>query len=383
MQALNAVIYAAQKEAQAKNLELFGFIKGWEGLLENKFIDLSKQCIEPNIGGTFLKSSRINIDKAENGINRALANLEKLGLSGLIVVGGEDTLSNCFRLLSLPQILISKTIDNDVGIIKEAFNGKDFVPENVTNFFTLGFPTAAEKIISFVSLNEGLRTTAYSHERIIIVESMGMHAGWLALSSALGHPDFIIIPEFPLDYESFLEKLINSYLHQRHLIVVVAEGARWSDGSYIYAQKDEIEEFEHPRFGGASNVLKMRLKKDLAKYFNPRNINAVNPSYLYRAGAPNRIDKHWGCELGKKAVELLAEGIKESRLLAIQWEKGKFFIKDLLLSQFRSMNELHRLVDARLYDKEAFSVTDLAKKYFKTILKEIPLDKSYGIRNSF
>jgi 6-phosphofructokinase 1 len=379
VQALNTVLASAKNEAQVQNLELIGFIKGWEGLLERNFLDLSKQRFDPAIGGTFLKSSRININKVENGGKQVVKNLEKLGISGLIVVGGEDTLSNYFSIISFPQVLISKTIDNDVGSIKDGFNREEFVPDKIINFFTLGFPTAAEKIISFVSLREGLRTTAYSHERIIVVESMGMHTGWLALSSGLGYPDFIIIPEFPLDYERFLEDVLKAYSRQKHLIIVVAEGAKWADGSYIHAEKDESEDFSHPRFGGAANTLKTQLKRDLAKYLNPRNINAVNPSYLYRAGAPNALDQYWGQKLGEKAVRLLAEGIKETRFLAIQWDEGRFTIKDFPLSQFKSINELHRFVDDRLYDAGVFHITESGKKYMKEILKEIPLEKSYGI----
>jgi 6-phosphofructokinase 1 len=208
---------------------------------------------------------------------------------------------------------------------------------------------------------------------------MGMHTGWLALSSGLGYPDFIIIPEFPLDYESFLEDVLKAYSRQKHLIIVVAEGAKWADGSYIHAEKDESEDFSHPRFGGAANALKTQLKMDLAKHFNPRNINAVNPSYLYRAGTANALDQYWGQKLGEKAVRLLAEGIKETRFLAIQWEKGRFVTKDIPLSQFKSMDELHRFVDDRFYDTEAFNITLSGKKYLKGILKEIPFDKSYGI----
>ncbi len=379
VQALNAVLASVKNEAQAQNLELIGFIKGWKGLLEGNFLDLSGQSLDPAIGGTFLKSSRININKVENGDRQVLKNLGELGISGLIAIGGEDTLSNSFSIKSFPQVLISKTIDNDVGSIKDSFQGEEFAPDKIINFFTLGFPTAAEKIVSFVSLREGLRTTAYSHERIIIIESMGMHTGWLALSSGLGYPDFIIIPEFPLDYERFLEDVLKTYSRQRHLIIVVAEGAKWADGSYIYVEKDESGDFSHPRFGGVANALKMQLKRGLAKYLNPRNINAVNPSYLYRSGAPNALDQYWGQKLGEKAVRLLAEGIKETRFLFIQWEKGRLVTKDIPLSQFKSMDELHRFVDDRLYDTEAFHITESAKKYMKEILKEIPFEKSYGI----
>lgn len=378
VQALNAVIASAKSAANALNIELAGIIKGWKGALEANYVDLSTHSLDPKIGGTILKSSRINISKIENGSEVVLDNLKKNNISGLIVIGGEDTLSNAFLIKPFPQVLISKTIDNDVGQFE--YNDKEFRLENFINYFTLGFPTAAEKMISFVSLKEGLRTTAYSHERIIILESMGMHAGWLALSSGMGGPDFIIIPEFPLNYELFLEKVIKRYESQRHLIIVVAEGAKRINGSYVYAERDEMEDFDHPRLGGSAYALKDQLKKDLAKHFNLRNINAVNPSYLYRSGVPNELDQYWAQRLGEKAVKLLADGTNETNFLAIQKDKSGFRIQDFPLSRFNSIDELHRFVDNRLYDPEEFQITENGRMYLREIVEEIPLEKSYGIK---
>ena len=379
VQSLNTVIAGAKNKAKIEQVELVGIIKGWEGALNSNYIDLSKLSIDPQIGGTIIKSSRANISKVKNWPQVILNNLHKNNITGLIVIGGEDTLSNAFLIQPFPQILISKTIDNDVGKIED--NGKEFRLDNITNYFTLGFPTAAAKISSFVSLKEGLRTTAYSHERIIVVESMGMSAGWLALSSGMGFPDFIIIPEFPLNYDLLLDKLIKRYESQKHIIIVVAEGAKWSNGSYIYAEEDEIEDFDHPRFGGSSEALKIRLKKDLAKYFNTRNINSVNPSYLYRSGSPNDLDRHWATRLGEIAVKYLSEGINKSKFLSIQKDNKGFRVKDIPLSNFRSINELHRFVDERFYDPQEFQLTAQGRKYLRNIVKEFPLEKEYGLSN--
>lgn len=379
VQSLNAIIASAKDTAAALNIELVGIIKGWNGALEKDYIDLSKVILDPAIGGTILKSSRVNIDKIEKGPEIVLDNLKRNNITGLIVIGGEDTLSNSFLIKSFPQILISKTIDNDVG--KLEFSNQKLISENILNYFTLGFPTAATKIASFVSLKEGLRTTAYSHERIIIVESMGMHTGWLALSSSMGFPDFIIIPEFSLNYELFLEKVIKRYASQKHLIIVVAEGAKWKNGSFLYAEKDENEDFEHPRFGGSATALKTRLKKDLAKYFDKRNINSINPSYLYRSGEPNELDRFWAQRLGEAAIKFLAQGINESIFLAIQKDRSGFKIKDIPLSKFNSIDELHRFVDERFYNPQEFQVTEDGKKYLRDIVKELPLEKSYGLNN--
>ena len=380
VQPLNAVIASARDTAKSLKIELVGIIKGWEGALESNYTDLSTLSIDPTIGGTILKSSRVNINKMTNGPEIILDNFKKNNISGLIVIGGEDTLSNSFLIKSFPQILISKTIDNDVGKIED--NHKEFKLENIINYFTLGFPTAASKISSFVSLKEGLRTTAYSHERIIVVESMGMHTGWLALSSSMGFPDFIVIPEFPLNYNLFLEKIIKRYESQRHLIIVVSEGAKWENGSFFHTEKDEIEDFGHPRFGGSSNVLKNQLKKDLAKHFNTRNINTVNPSYLYRSGSPNDLDLFWAQRLGEIAVRYMADGIEESNFLAINKDRSGFKIQITPLSNFNSIKKLHRSVDNRFYEPKEFQITGDGKKYLKEIIKEIQVDKSYELIGS-
>ena len=378
VQSLNALIASAKDAANALNFELVGIIKGWNGALETDYIDLSKVTLNPATGGTILKSSRVNINKIEKGPEIVLDNLKRNNISGLIVIGGEDTLSNSFLIKSFPQTLISKTIDNDVG--KFEFSNQKLMSENILNYFTLGFPTAATKIASFVSLKEGLRTTAYSHERIIIVESMGMHTGWLALSSSMGFPDFIVIPEFPLNYEFFLEKVIKRYASQKHLIIVVAEGAKWKNGSFLYTEKDELENFDHPRFGGSALALKTRLRKDLAKYFNKRNINSVNPSYLYRSGEPNELDRFWAQRLGEAAIKFLAQGINESIFLAIQKDSSGFKIKDIPLSKFNSIDELHRFVDERFYNPQEFKITEIGKKYLGEIIREIPVEE-YGLNN--
>jgi len=377
VQALNAIIASAKETASILNVELLGFLKGWKGVLENDYITLDKISLKPRIGGTILRSSRVNIGRVEDGPNKILDNLRQNQISGLINIGGEDTLSNSFLIKSFPQVLIAKTIDNDVGKIEDSKEGFDV--NSITNYFTLGFPTAAEKISSFVSLKEGLRTTAYSHERIIIVEAMGMHSGWLALSSCMGHADFVVIPEFPLDYDLFLEKVRTKYETQKHLIIVVAEGARWNDGSYICAQRDELEEFNHPRFGGAADALKTRLKKDLTKFFDTRNINAVNPSYLYRSGLPNKLDIVWARRLGQRAVRILTSGREDPTFLSIQKNKSGFKIKDIPLSNFKSIKELHKVVDMRFYDSAEFQISELGKRYMKEVVREILLDKSYGL----
>ena len=154
------------------------------------------------------------------------------------MIGGDDTLSNAYGIESNICICVSKTIDKDVGSIEVENNSIQ-----IDNYFTLGYPTAANQIARFASIEEGLGTTAYSHERIMVLESMGMHAGWLAMASAAGNPDFIIIPEFPLKYSEFLKKLKDQYSKDKNSIIVIAEGAKFSDGRYIKQDYSETDDF--------------------------------------------------------------------------------------------------------------------------------------------
>jgi 6-phosphofructokinase 1 len=367
---LNAVIASAREASLENGAELIGFMHGWSGLVENRYVELSKISVDPQVGGTILKSSRINLRRVPSDVEMAQKNFRKLCLDSLIVIGGEDTLSNSFSLPDIPQVLISKTIDNDVGAIRS---------NEIVNYFTLGFPTAARKISSLVSLKEGLRTTAYSHERIMIVESMGMHAGWLALSSSLGHPDIIIIPEFPLEYGKFLEKVLQQYHSKKNLIAVVAEGAKFTNGLHISADENEKDDFGHPRFRGSAEILVKKLKKDLKKHFDPRNVNAVNPSYLYRSGPPCDLDMKWANRLGKETIRLITEGLKEAVFLAIQKEKRGFSLVSYPLKGMNGIEDFHRFVDLRFYDPESYSVTKRGIKYLAEIAPVVP-EENYGLR---
>lgn len=415
MPPLNALLASAHEAASHQGVELFGFIRGWQGVLDKNYINFSELPMDSSIGGTILKSSRVNLRQIPDGTERVREHLKDLHVEGLIVVGGEDTLSNSLYLKDFPQSLISKTIDNDVGILRT--NGAGIDAADVMNYFTLGYPTAAQKISAFVSLDQGLRTTAYSHERLMVVESMGMHAGWLALSSGMGHPDFIVIPEYPLDYEVFRDLVSERYGAQGHVIIVVSEGARWKDGSSLSADECEKDAFGHPRFKGAAEVLAKRLKADLKDNFDTRNVNAVNPSYLYRCGRACELDSTWAARLGREAVRVLLEGADgldenddpegvvaakeqgkeagrngggdgELRLpganravfLTVQRKDHGFVMSPYSLKDVASIAELHRFVDERFYDPDRYAITENARRYLSAIMDELEDHQEYGIR---
>ena len=359
---LNTVIFSAKNEASESNIELVGFINGWQGVLEKRTILLNDIRDFSHIGGTFLKSSRINLLLEKDGVDRANLVLKDLNIEGLIIIGGDDTLSNAYYINDVPCVLISKTIDNDVGLFKG---------DKLSNYFTLGYPSAVSKITSYASLEEGIRTTAFSHERIIILESMGMNSGWLALSSGLSDPDFIIIPEFTVDYDDLCSKIVAKYTSQKHIVIVISEGSTLRGKGYISADYKETDDFGHPRFGGNSYILRDMLKKDLRKYFDTRNINAVNPSYLYRSGKPDNLDSSVAQKMGKMSVELLLGDVTEPVLLATNYVDGKFSIELLPLSNFHKTDEGRfpkRFVNKNFYNPEKYQITTDGKKYLSSIV---------------
>lgn len=366
---LNAIIASTISQCNKINIEIVGYLNGWDGVVCNSYIKLNDLNLNSKIGGTFLKASRVNLKKVEKGASIVIENLKENSIDGLIVIGGEDTLSNALCIKEFPKVLISKTIDNDVG----SYQNGTFL-----NSFTLGFPSAAEKIASFVSLQEGVRTTAYSHERIIVLESMGMHAGWLALSSSQGSPDFIIIPEFPLDYEKLKELVIKRFRDQKHVIIVISEGARWKDGTWISADEFEKDDFDHPRFRGTAEILAKRLKDDLKNYFDTRNINSVNPSYLYRSGKPNKLDREIAVKMGAKAAKHLATS--SETVFLYTYPSGSFFdIEKFDFNTLKNIESFHRFVDDSLYDPETFNITALGKTYFDTFVPYYPAIKKYKL----
>ena len=373
---LNIVINTLRKRAKETDNELIGFMKGWDGVLNKKHVSLNNYNNFSNIGGTILKSSRVNLIHGEYGVEVANRVLKEIGVDGLVVIGGDDTLSNAYYIDQCPCVLISKTIDNDLGFINE--NETELKTDEIVNYFTLGYPTAANKIASYASIDTGLRSTAYSHERIIILESMGMHSGWLALASGYGDPDFIIIPEFPLEYELFCERLVKLYKKQKHTIVVVAEGARFSSGKYIKADYNESDNFNNPRFGGSSFALRDMLKNDLKKYFDTRNINAVNPSYLYRSGNPNTIDREISEKIGLLAFEMLKKNqVTDPVFLSVAFIDNKFEAKAVSLSFFEQTSEGRfpkRQINKGFYDENNYSLTTNGYTYFNNIIDSSIVD---------
>src|SRR5215204_5106008 len=240
---LNAVIRAVvRKGINTHGHEFVGFRYGWAGVLGADAIELTNDSTSGILhrGGTILGTSRTNVFKEENGLERVQAALEKLRLDALIPIGGEDTLGVAGKLseAGVKVVGVPKTIDNDLA-------GTDF---------TFGFQTAVQIATDAI---DRLHTTAESHNRVIVVEVMGRHAGWIAAHSGLaGGADVILVPERPFDIDEVCESIKRRHAGGRTFsIIVVSEGAVPRDGTGITTASEETDAFGHARLGGIGVML--------------------------------------------------------------------------------------------------------------------------------
>jgi phosphofructokinase-like protein len=288
---LNAAIRAiVRKGVDRYGDAVVGFRDGWRGVLENQTIELTLESTRGIIhrGGTILGSSRTNPYKGgEDGAPKVRETVQSLHLDGLIAIGGEDTLGVASRLsdAGLDVIGLPKTIDNDLG-------GTDM---------TFGFDTAVQVATDAI---DRLHTTAESHHRVLILEVMGRHAGWIALHSGLaGGADVILIPEKPFDVEEVCRSIDRRRSRGRFFsIVVVAEGALPKEGTMetIGGEKDA---FGHERLGGIGVRLEQEIQERTG--FETR---ATILGHVQRGGTPTAFDRVLATRLGIAAVDAANDG---------------------------------------------------------------------------
>src|SRR6185436_13852773 len=287
---LNAVIRAVVRRGiDDHGHEIVGFKDGWRGPIEGAHEELtveSTRGILPR-GGTILGSSRTNPFKRDDGPEAIRQTLRSLGMDGLIAIGGEDTLGAAARLHGehgLPIIGVPKTIDNDLA-------GTDM---------TFGFDTAVQIATEAI---DRLHTTAESHNRVMIVEVMGRHAGWIALHSGLaGGADVILIPERPFDIDEVCRLIQRRHSRGRFFsIVVVAEGALPEEGTMEVVTGSE-DEFGHARLGGIGQRLEQEIEERTG--FESR---ATVLGHIQRGGTPTAFDRVLATRLGMAASDAADE----------------------------------------------------------------------------
>jgi phosphofructokinase-like protein len=287
---LNAVIRGiVRKGIDHHGHEIVGFRDGWRGPVEAAFEELSIESTRGILprGGTILGTSRTNPLKDDTGPERIRETLASLRVDGLIAIGGEDTLGAAAKLHDdhgLPVLGVPKTIDNDLG-------GTDM---------TFGFDTAVQVATEAI---DRLHTTAESHNRVMVVEVMGRHAGWIALHSGLaGGADVILIPERPFDIDEVCRLISRRHSRGRYFsIVVVAEGALPLEGTMETFEGQE-DDFGHVRLGGIGQRLEREIERRTGY-----ETRATVLGHVQRGGVPTAFDRVLATRLGVAAIDAAHE----------------------------------------------------------------------------
>lgn len=286
---LNAVIRAVvRKGIDDHEHEIVGFLDGWRGPLEGQTMPLDVSAVRGILprGGTILGSSRTNPYKVEDGPRRIKDTLARLEVDALIVIGGEDTLGVAQRLHEegVPVVGVPKTIDNDLAATD----------------YTFGFDTAVNIAVEAI---DRLHTTAESHHRVLMVEVMGRHAGWIALHAGMaGGANVILIPERRFDIDKVCDYVERRFQSRYAAIVVVAEGAAPVEGTMVVTS-GELDAFGHARLGGIGQRLAEEIEKRTG-----REARAAVLGHIQRGGTPTAFDRVLATRFGLHAVDAVHEG---------------------------------------------------------------------------
>jgi len=299
---LNAVIRAVVRASIQYDWEIIGIKNGWKGLIDGEIVILTDYTVSGILpkGGTIIGTSRTNPFKNQEDVQKVEENIRRFGIDALVIIGGDDTLGVAYKLhqRGIPIIGVPKTIDNDLS-------GTDY---------TFGFDTAVSIVTEAI---DRLHTTAESHHRVIVVEVMGRHAGWIATVAGIaGGADEILIPEVAFDIEEVCRNLKSRYERgKKFSIVVVAEGAKPTGGGMVVTQSDEKDEFGHVRLGGIGHSLAREIQKRMNV-----DTRVTILGHVQRGGTPTAHDRVLATRFGVAAVELVKNG-DFGKMVALQGDK--------------------------------------------------------------
>jgi ATP-dependent phosphofructokinase / diphosphate-dependent phosphofructokinase len=287
---LNAVIRAIVRKGERHyGDEVVGFLDGWRGVIEGQTSPLDVERMRGTLpkGGTVIGSSRTNPYKVDGGVEKVKQTLADQSIDALVAIGGEDTLGVAHKLHDdgVNVVGVPKTIDNDLSATEVTF----------------GFHTAVQIAVDAI---DRLHTTAESHDRVLVCEVMGRHAGWIATYAGIaGGAAEILIPEEPFDVDQVAENLKKRHERGRYAsIVVVAEGATPKEGT-MTLQSGEVDAFGHVRLGGIGQVLAEELEKRTG--FETR---VTVLGHIQRGGTPTAFDRVLSTRFGIRAIEAIHEG---------------------------------------------------------------------------
>jgi 6-phosphofructokinase 1 len=388
--ALNATIHGAVTRANQLKIEIFGLMKGFNSLfnpqlphvhLNPLFQEIPE--LDPTKGGTLIGSSRdyVDPDKTEE-LDIIASRLKSLGIEGLICIGGDGTLNGLQPLADrLPTVLAPKTIDNDLGLNypsepDEWVRAKDgqgsaykyrrtqshavFSLDQIVNYATPGYATAV-----FVSATgvERIRTTAESHRRIAIIEVMGRHSGYIAMGTAYGQPDIILVPEVAIDLERMVERIKYLYDLQKNVVIVCGEGITDEQGHEFGAESQSTDPSGNVVLSGAAEALRAKMIRMIGdRYFQlyRRSDTAHEAIFIrkvghtQRGGRPILFDRFYAAQLGGKAVDLLVEGRNNAVAILQHNDKNGFHVDGYDANRFRDRwGHIHaRYMHPSFYDRD-------------------------------
>jgi ATP-dependent phosphofructokinase / diphosphate-dependent phosphofructokinase len=303
---LNAVIRAVTRRSLDRGHEVVGIREGWRGLVDGRFHELGRREISGILprGGTVIGTTRTNPFKLEGGVEKVLRNFGRQGLDALVAIGGEDTLGVAARLHAehdLPVVGVPKTIDNDLSATD----------------YTFGFDTA---VFIATEAIDRLHTTAESHNRVMVVEVMGRHTGWIAVMSGIaGGADVILIPEHPITVEEACDEIRRRHDRGKDFsIIVVSEGYEltYSSGERrVVTQEAGVDQFGHVRFGGVGAELAREIEERTG--YESR---VTVLGHVQRGGSPTPRDRILATRYGLKAADLVHKG-KFGRMAALRGDE--------------------------------------------------------------
>ncbi|KAB1503909.1 6-phosphofructokinase [Corynebacterium sp. 320] len=326
---LNAVIRGIVRTAATHGHTVVGFEDGWEGLLEDRRVQLyDDEHIDRILlrGGTILGTGRLHPRDFMAGIDRVKDNLRDAEIDALIPIGGEGTLKGA-RFLhdnGVPVVGVPKTIDNDV-------NGTDY---------TFGFDTAVAVATDAI---DRLHTTAESHDRVMIVEVMGRHAGWIALHAGMaGGAHDILIPEFPFDIDDVEKRMARRFqMGEKYGIIVLAEGALPKKGSF-HTKDREVDEFGHEKFQDICGELRKELENRL-----DIDVRSTVLGHIQRGGTPTAFDRVLATRFAVNATQAAMNGdfgkvvaLKGENIELIDFEAAVGELKVVPESRYRTATSL-------------------------------------------
>jgi 6-phosphofructokinase 1 len=407
--ALNATIHGAVCRANQLKIEMIGLIKGFNCLFNERVPHVHLNPLfqpipelDPTKGGTLIGSSRDYVDPDNTAeLDLIEARLRRLGIDGLVCIGGDGTLNGLQPLTErLPAVLAPKTIDNDLGLnypsepddwlrvddasakggfrYKRGATNAVFDLESMVNYVTPGYATSV-----FVSASgvERIRTTAESHRRIAIIEVMGRHSGYIALGTAYGRPDILLVPEHPLNLERVVERVKQLYDLQKNVVIVCGEGIVDEHGEELGAEKKTTDPAGNMVLSGAAEALRSRLIAEIGDDYFKRYrrgesareaIFVRKVGHTQRGGRPILFDRFYAALLGAEAVDLLVQG-QNNAAAVLQYTRARgFYVEGYDAGRFRDRwGLIHaRRMHPALYDPDRMKPSRLGIDYLLPIFTD-------------